>query len=80
MKTLRSGLRRLRSSPQKLDHKPVDVAPDCKQLEGSRRHGGEYSPVGVIKQTADWQPLKLSVNEAFDQARPVIQCTSDALL
>jgi len=70
MKTLRSGLRRLRSSPQKLDHKPAEEAPSGKPLEGSRRNGAEYSPVSVSKQASDdWQPLKLTANEAFDQAR-----------
>jgi len=81
MKTLRSGLRRLRSSPQKLDHKPVEAAPDTKQLEVSRRNGAEYSPVSVSQQASDdWQPLKLTVNEAFDQARSAMPCMSAVTL
>ena len=69
MKSLRSGLQRLRSQSLKLDQKPVEE-PDSKQQEGIRAVGGGYLSADASPQSSDWQPLQLTLNEAFDQARP----------
>ena len=73
MKKLRSGLQRLRSSPLALDNKVVEVTPVSKQGGGRRAFDGGCSfPVSVSQHSSDWQPLKLTANEAFDQARSAI--------
>ena len=66
MKKLRSGLQRLRSSPQRQPNKPVDTANKVPP-EGDRSSEGADRSSGASSHSSDWQPLKLVVNEVFEQ-------------